>query len=88
MGQPPVTPEMMRVVHEREIAQASRRARLRREAGSGVSLRLSLGQALVRLGVALGGERPRVGADPDRIQTAPVCPSRPVSPSATATGGA
>lgn len=77
MFQPPGTPEMMRVVHEVEIAEASRRARIRREARGDVSVRRSIGRMLIAIGTAMGGERPGSGTDRDSAGAAPPSPSVP-----------
>ena len=66
MFQPPGTPEMARVIHEMEMAEARRRAHLRREARSGSVIRQAIGRALVAIGVALGGERAETDADQGR----------------------
>jgi hypothetical protein len=85
MFQPPGTPEMTRVVHEVEIAEATRRARIDREARGDASVRRSIGRMLVAIGTAIGGEHPKTGADQSTAGATSQSPSGPRS--ATADGG-
>ncbi len=82
MFQPPGTPEMMRVVHEVEMIEARRRARLHREASGGTSLRRSIGRALIAIGVSVGGELPRTLLSQDGASVGHSAPSTPRSATA------
>lgn len=85
MLQPPGTLEMTRVVHEVEIAEATRRARIRREAHGDTSVRRSIGRVLVAIGTAIGGELSKTGADQRAAGARSPTSSAPRS--ATADGG-
>ena len=68
----PMSPELVRLVHERTLAEAARRGEIARQLRSGSSrpsgLRVTVGAALVRAGLALSA-RP---ADAVSRQTPPL----------------
>lgn len=85
MFQPPGTPEMTRVVHEVELAEATQRARIRREVRGDVSVRRSIGRVLVAIGTAIGGELPKTGVG--QRAAGATSPTSSAPRSATADGG-